>query len=158
MWTAQTAGIENFQWYFSEFWLDGKNGSINEPHMRAALVRLLRQLIIQQGLSAITDENGKVLSPEKTEAFFLQLCADENPRVRLEAVNLLRSVASPRAIEIASTVLNQPMDENLNFALWRGCYELSSLWLPAFQRGEIRFANNSKGLLFALKAANQSLA
>jgi putative heme-binding domain-containing protein len=156
MWTAQTAGIENFQWYFSEFWLDGKNGTINEPHMRAALVRLLRQLIIQQGLSAITDENGKVLSTEKTEAFFLQLCADENRRVRLEAINLLRSVASPRAIEIASTVLNQPMDENLDFALWRGCYELSSLWLPAFQRGEIRFANNSKGLLFALKAANQA--
>lgn len=143
--------------YFTEFWLDGKNGSIEaEPHIRAALVRVLRQLIIHRGLTVITDENGKTLSPEKTDTFFLQLCADENARVRLEAVNLLRSVASPRAIDIACTILLQPMDENLDFALWRGCYELSSIWLPAFKRGEIRFANNSKGLLFALKAANQA--
>jgi putative heme-binding domain-containing protein len=71
-------------------------------------------------------------------------------------VNLLRTVATPRAIEIATTVLAQEMDENLDFALWRSCYEQSSTWLPAFQAGQISFTENSQGLLFALKAANQS--
>jgi putative heme-binding domain-containing protein len=113
-------------------------------------------LIVNGGISALTDAKGKPLATMELEKFFSSLCSDPHPRVRLEAVNLLRAWATPRAIEIATGVLQHPMDANIDFALWRGCYELSSSWLPALQRGEISFANNGPGILFALKAANQA--
>jgi putative heme-binding domain-containing protein len=148
LWAAQTAGIEDFVWFRSQFWdraqtaVDGK--------LRAAIVRTFHQLIRNHGTMVMG------INDTSRDAFFLTLCRDPHPRVRLEAVNLLRTVATPRAIEIATTVLAQEMDENLDFALWRSCYEQSSTWLPAFQTGQISFTENSQGLLFALKAANQS--
>jgi putative heme-binding domain-containing protein len=148
LWAAQTAGIEDFVWFRSQFWdraqtaVDGK--------LRAAIVRTFHQLIRNHGTMVMG------INDTSRDAFFLTLCRDPHPRVRLEAVNLLRTVATPRAIEIATTVLAQEMDENLDFALWRSCYEQSSTWLPAFQAGQISFTENSQGLLFALKAANQS--
>jgi len=148
LWAAQTAGIEDFVWFRSQFWdraqtaVDGK--------LRAAIIRTFHQLIRNHGTMVMG------INDTSRDAFFLTLCRDPHPRVRLEAVNLLRTVATPRAIEIATTVLAQEMDENLDFALWRSCYEQSSTWLPAFQAGQISFTENSQGLLFALKAANQS--
>ena len=148
LWAAQTAGIEDFVWFRSQFWdraqtaVDGK--------LRAAIVRTFHQLIRNHGTMVMG------INDTSRDAFFLTLCRDPHPRVRLEAVNLLRTVATPRTIEIATTVLAQEMDENLDFALWRSCYEQSSTWLPAFQAGQISFTENSQGLLFALKAANQS--
>jgi putative heme-binding domain-containing protein len=153
--TAQTAGVNDWSWIMKHGWLDGNNGKVNHPQTRAMVVRAMRQLIVEGGLNNFTDAEGKPLSIRECETIFRRYCADEHPRVRLEAVNLLRAWGTPRAIEIATEVLKQPMDENIDFALWRGCFELSSLWLPAMQRGEISFADNSQGLLFALKAADQ---
>lgn len=154
--TAQTCGIVSLPWILKHALLDGKDGRADHAPTRAAAVRAIRQLIVDGGISSLTDESGKEITIENAEKFFTSLCADPHPRVRLEAVNLLRSCATPRAMEIAAEVMKQPMDENIDFALWRGFYELSSVWLPALQRGEIGFADNSEGLLFALKAANQA--
>jgi putative heme-binding domain-containing protein len=145
IWTAQTAGVATLPWVLDNGWLDGKQDRMDHPQTRAAVVRVVRQLIV----------DGSV-APKDQESLFQQFCADPHPRVRLEAVNLLRAWGSPRAIEIAASVVQQTMDANIDFALWRGCYELSSTWLPAMRRGEITFADNSQGLLFALKAANQA--
>lgn len=156
IWTAQTAGIATLPWVLEHGWLNGKSDRMDHPQTRAAVVRIVRQLIVDGGLANLTNAKGQALTPSDCEKLFQQFCDDAHPRVRLEAVNLLRAWGSPRAIEIASSVLKQPMDENIDFSLWRGCYELSSSWLPALQRGEITFADNSQGLLFALKAANQA--
>lgn len=155
LWTAQTAQVLDLPWIMQNAWLDGSEGRINEPRVRAAALRAVRQLIVEGGIARLTDAKGKPLSLRDCEILLQRFCADEHPRVRLEAVNLLRAWGTPRAIEMATEVLKHPMDENIDFALWRGCYELSSSWLPALQRGEISFAENSQGLLFALKAANQ---
>jgi putative heme-binding domain-containing protein len=152
LWTAQTSQIISFPWIIEHIWLKGKN---EHAPSRAAAVRAMRQLIVDGGISSISDTKGQPLSTSECEDFFLSLCADAHPRVRLEAVNLLRAWGTPRAIEIATTVLSQAMDANLDFALWRGCYELAATWLPALQRGDISFSQNSAGLLFALKAANK---
>jgi putative heme-binding domain-containing protein len=156
IWTAQTAGVATLPWVLENGWLDGKADRIDHPQTRAAVVRVIRQMIVDGGLANLTNAAGQPLSQKDCETLFQQLCNDVHPRVRLEAVNLLRAWGSPRAIEIAASVVKQTMDENIDFALWRGCYELSSTWLPALQRGEITFADNSQGLLFALKAANQA--
>lgn len=156
IWTAQTADVATLPWVLQHGWLDGKSDRIDHPQTRAAVVRVVRQMIVNGGLANLTNASGQALSQKECESLFQQFCADAHPRVRLEAVNLLRAWDTPRAIEIAASVLKQPMDANIDFALWRGCYELSTAWLPAFRRGEISFADNSQGLLFALKAANQA--
>ena len=81
--------------------------------------------------------------------------ADESPRVRLEAVNALRATGTAKAVEAAAKILDKPMDENLDFALWLTCRELADTWLPAFQKGEITFGGNVAQIAFALKAADK---
>ncbi len=150
MWTAQTCGIENFGAIFSSLLKNGAESKTADPRMRAATVRVLRQMILNKGLAALTD-------PEQAGAvanLFKALATDEHPQVRLETVNLLRVVGTPRAVEIATSVLDLPMDENLDFALWLTCYELAPTWLPAFRKGDFVFGNATR-TLFALKAANQ---
>ncbi|MFK7819165.1 MAG: PVC-type heme-binding CxxCH protein, partial [Planctomycetaceae bacterium] len=44
--------------------------------------------------------------------------ADEHPRVRLEALAALRARPSPKAADLAMSILEMPMDKNLDFALW----------------------------------------
>ena len=45
------------------------------------------------------------------------LVADANPRVRLEAVRALGKLGTARAAELALTILDQPMDAFLDYAL-----------------------------------------
>lgn len=154
MWTAQTCGVENFGWVFANFWVD--TGRPDDAKRRAATVRMLHQMIMEQGLSCITDSEGKPMPDNVVREMFEKLIVDEHPRVRLETVNLLRTVGTPEAIEIATAALSKPMDSNLDFALWRTCYERAAIWLPAFQSGKITFQGNAERTLFALKSANQA--
>ena len=56
--------------------------------------------------------------------------ADAHPQVRLETVRVLGRIADPRAAEIALSVLEQPMDRFLDYAIWLTCRELEAQWLP----------------------------
>lgn len=60
---------------------------------------------------------------------------DENPRVRLEAVNALRMVGTTEAVRTALGVLDRPLDEYLDFALFRTVHELREQWYPDFEAG-----------------------
>jgi len=82
--------------------------------------------------------------------------ADEHPQVRLEAINALRRVGSPRAIELAMRALEKPVDANIDFAAWRTARDLQAVWLPAFQRGEIDFGGAADQLAFALRSAENA--
>jgi putative heme-binding domain-containing protein len=79
----------------------------------------------------------------------------ESARVRLEAVHALRMIKTASAVEQAVKVLDKPMDENLDFALWLTCRELADVWLPALQKGEITFGGDVAQIAFALKAADR---
>ena len=85
----------------------------------------------------------------------LRSVSSPSARVRLEAVHALRLMKDAKGLEQALLVLNAPMDENLDFALWLTCRELADLWLPAFQKGEITFGGNVTQIAFALKAADR---
>ncbi len=86
---------------------------------------------------------------------FEEAIADPHPRVRREAVTALGQYASQKAVEVAMRALDQPMDQYLDFALWRTCRLLEPHWLPAFQRGELSFGGNGEHLRFALKAVEK---
>ena len=83
---------------------------------------------------------------------------DDHPRVRREAVTALSRVASPDAANVALQVLDHPMDEYLDFALWRTCRILEPHWFPAFQRREIDFDGDATRMAFALQAIEKQAA
>lgn len=83
---------------------------------------------------------------------------DAHPQVRLEAVNALRQVGTAKAIEAAFSALKrQPLDANLDFALWLTARETKDVWLPAYQKGEINVGDAS-AVAFVLKATEDPAA
>ena len=86
---------------------------------------------------------------------FEDAVSDPHPRVRREAVTTLGQIRSAEAARIALKVLDHPMDEYLDFALWRTCRLLAPYWLPAFKKNELTFDGNAEHLAFALKAIEQ---
>ncbi|MCZ6795976.1 MAG: DUF1080 domain-containing protein, partial [Planctomycetota bacterium] len=77
---------------------------------------------------------------------------DEHPRVRLEAVVASSHVRSPQAIEVASRVVDMPMDRFLDYALAQAVNALKPWWYPALARGELRFDGQAERLRYVLQA------
>jgi len=77
---------------------------------------------------------------------------DEHPRVRLEAVNVLREIGSLEAANIAIGALRWPLDRWLDYAVWLTARELRDDWLPALQAGKKVFGGANDQLRYALEA------
>ncbi len=77
---------------------------------------------------------------------------DDHPRVRLEAVNALAQMHTLEAAALAARALDRPLDENLDFALWRALRSLQDVWLPAVTGGQFDFDGHPQRLLFALQS------
>ena len=134
-------GISKVKWLLS-----GIAGMVQSKDFRARAMgaRLAGLMLLHDAM--------KLDGEEETAS---RLADDEHPRVRLEAVNALRFARTAKGIELACKVLDHPMDENLDFALWLTCRQLANVWLPAFQKGEITFGGNVAHIAFALKAADK---
>ncbi len=83
---------------------------------------------------------------------------DEHPRVRLETVRALGRIKSARAAELALTVLDKPMDDFLDYALWLTINELAEPWLAAMKSDAWKTERHEKQFEFALRAIEPSLA
>src|SRR5947207_3120270 len=81
-----------------------------------------------------------------------RLVADENPRVRLEALRTLAKIPSEKSAELALSVLDMPMDPFLDYALWLTINDLADPWIAAIQSGEWKVEGHEKQLEFGLKA------
>ena len=78
--------------------------------------------------------------------------ADEDPRVRLEAVRALAEFPSLRSAELALAALDRPVDRFLEYGLWLTARQLSPQWLPAVQAGRFDFGGHPARLVYALMA------
>ncbi len=81
-----------------------------------------------------------------------RLVGDESPKVRVEALRALSKIRTARAAELALTVLDRPMDRNLDYALWLTINDLSEPWIEAVRTGAWKPEGREKQLEFALKA------
>lgn len=81
-----------------------------------------------------------------------KLIHDPTPRVRLEALRALAKIPSARAAELALSVLDQPMDPTLDYALWLTINDLSTPWIAALQSGAWKTDGREKQLEFGLRA------
>ena len=82
--------------------------------------------------------------------------ADADGLVRLWAVAVLADMRTPVAAATALRVLDQPMDEPLDFALEQLMHDQSDVWLPAYTAKKLQIDANPKHLVYALKAAGRS--
>ena len=106
-----------------------------------------------------------------------KLVDDPHPRVRLEAVRAISyspnndsealsagdtelGAAIPHfgaddLIETALKALDHPTDRFLDYAIWLTSRELSTRWIPAFEKGEVDFGGNITHLLAAFTAVGR---
>jgi putative heme-binding domain-containing protein len=82
---------------------------------------------------------------------------DDHPQVRLEAICALRNVQTPESIAAALQVLDRPMDNFLDFALWQTCREQKDVWLPTVtaEKSQSRLFEKPVHLEFALRAIDE---
>jgi len=114
----------------------------SDPMARAAGLR-----VIYQSPGAFSD----------AEALLGNGVHDPDPLVRLWAVSGLAQVPSVRAVSLALEVLDQPLEPNIDFALWTLVRDRQAQWLPAFEKGELRFEKHPERLLFAARALGRGL-
>ena len=81
-----------------------------------------------------------------------RLVHDPAPRVRLEALRALAKIPTAQSAELALGVLDQPMDPNLDYALWLTINDLSGPWIAALQSGAWKPEGREKQLEFGLRA------
>ncbi len=77
---------------------------------------------------------------------------DPHPQVRLEAVIALRELGNTEAARTALSVLDHPMDEFLDFALWQTMRELEPEWIKDLKKNPGLFGDPAKAS-YALKSA-----
>jgi HEAT repeat protein len=87
-----------------------------------------------------------------------RLARDPSPAVRLEAIRALAKIPEARSAEIALSVLDQPMDPTLDYALWLTINEISTPWIEALESGAWKTEGRERQLEFALKAIPPSQA
>ena len=81
--------------------------------------------------------------------------ADKDAQVRLWALALADQIKTPAALGIALSVLDQPVDESLDFLLEQMCREQADAWLPAYNSGKLKLPN-AKHMIYALRASGRS--
>ncbi|MGC6464813.1 MAG: PVC-type heme-binding CxxCH protein [Akkermansiaceae bacterium] len=82
---------------------------------------------------------------------------DENAQVRLWAVSCLAQNPGPKSVPTALEILDHPMDETLDFALWSIVREHEHHWVSAFQNGRENFGGKMERALFAIAALEKPL-
>lgn len=82
---------------------------------------------------------------------------DENAQVRLWAVSCLAQNPGKNSVPTALEILDHPMDETLDFALWSIVREHEQHWVPAFQEGTENFGGKIERALFAIAALEKPL-
>jgi putative heme-binding domain-containing protein len=126
-------------------WLDAPDAALLDRALRSAEAR------VRAGAVRVTSAWADRL-PEHL-AYLSRAVGDPHPRVRLEAVNALRLVGTAEAARVAATVTAQPLDANLDFALWLALRELADEWAPRLSADAAFFGGDVPRLLTALQSA-----
>ncbi|MFN8349445.1 MAG: PVC-type heme-binding CxxCH protein [Spirosomataceae bacterium] len=122
--------------------------SVNEP----LLVSLLNAKNHQARAAAVRTLTFWQPKIANVSALLSKAVADPHPQVRLEAVIALRGIKTAEAVRTALSVLDRPMDEFLDFALWQTVREGESIWTARLKTTP-EFFGDSQKTAFALKSA-----
>lgn len=84
--------------------------------------------------------------------------ADQNPRVRLEAINTLRYVGTAQAAAVALGALDAGLDDSLDYALWLTVRALEPMWIDQVRANPTYFGSDVKRLMYAVASVGDSRA
>lgn len=101
----------------------------SDARVRAAVTRVLGEW----NVPVPTTDAFPAPPIDRTLKTLSTLVADENPRVRLEAVRVLSRIPNPRAAELVLSVLDKPMDNFLDYAVWLSINDLAPVFLAALE-------------------------
>ena len=124
-----------------------------EPRLLQALLHSNDARVKAAATRIVPAWNARLADPSSMLA---ERVADENPRVRLEAVRALARIPSLRSAELALSALDQPVDRFLDYGLWLSARQLAPQWLPEVQAGRFDFGGKPARLVFALQASGAS--
>jgi putative heme-binding domain-containing protein len=130
-------------------WVYQSLDKVNEP-LLLTLLNAKTHNARAAALRALHLWNDKI---SNVPALLTKASADAHPQVRLEAVIALRKTQTPEAAKTALSVLDQPMDEFLDYALWQTVRELEPQWTKRLKI-EPDFLGSPKKTVFALKSVN----
>jgi putative heme-binding domain-containing protein len=104
------------------------------------------------GLRALELWHNKITN---VSALLAKAVTDKHPQVRLEAVIALRKLQTAEAARTALSVLENPMDEFLDYALWQTVRELAPAWSVSLKK-QPDFFGSAKGTVYALKSVGNA--
>jgi putative heme-binding domain-containing protein len=90
---------------------------------------------------------------DNVPAFLSKAITDKHPQVRLEAAIALRKIPTAESARTALSILENPMDEFLDYALWQTIRELEPLVMKRLKT-EPDFFGNTRKTVFALKSVS----
>ena len=122
---------------------------VNEP-LLVSLLNAKTHNARAAALRALGFWYGKITN---SPALLTKAVTDSHPQVRLEAVIGLRNVKTAEAARTALSVLDNPMDEFLDFALWQTVREMEPLWAARLKTNP-DFLGDAKKTVFALKSTS----
>ncbi|MFK7770087.1 MAG: PVC-type heme-binding CxxCH protein [Mariniblastus sp.] len=93
-------------------------------------------------------------SDELHQKLVKSMAKDSHPQVRLEFINAWRRVCPPVSVEDLLVVFNQPLDENLEFALTNALRDTSESWIGRL--AEDNFIADSNQKLTVLRNVDSS--
>lgn len=84
------------------------------------------------------------------------LVADENARVRLQAVVACTYVTNAHALEVAASAADFPSDKFLDYALKQAVFALKPYWLPELRAGKLNLENKPARVAMLVRADGTS--
>ncbi|MEO7300745.1 MAG: PVC-type heme-binding CxxCH protein, partial [Verrucomicrobiota bacterium] len=85
-------------------------------------------------------------------ALLRPLVADENPRVRLQAIVACTYIPKAEAMETAVIAADFPSDKFITYALNQAVFALKPFWLEPFKSGKLNLENKPARLKFLIQA------
>jgi putative heme-binding domain-containing protein len=84
------------------------------------------------------------------------LVADENPRVRLQAIVACTYLTNAAAMETAAVAADFPTDKFIDYALKQAVFALKPQWLPAFRAGRLNLEDKPDRVAMLVRADGSS--
>ena len=109
-----------------------------EPELLARLCRASRPGARAYAASVVGAWADRLPDPL---AMLRPLVADENPRVRLQAVVACAYVPKPESIEVAMVAADYPTDAFISYALGQAVHSLKPHWAGPLKAGKLSFGN-----------------
>ena len=131
-------------------WVSQSLDAVNQPALKA----LLESKDFKFRAAALRVLEERPGEQQGIERILETAIVDDSPRVRNEAIQVLRKLGGEFAARQVVRVLDFPMDDVLDFSLWNALRELKSDWLPAVAKNPDFFGGDPNYLMFAIRSVD----